>query len=72
MALEKLIGCGCRHTIDYHDEYGCHARIASHPSTGCGCPLRPSEVVDRLIAVELEATRQRWFGNDPRTPLEDF
>ena len=62
MALEKLIICLCRHTLDLHDHRGCNSH-SGDPSGGCRCALRPIEVVDRVISVELEATRQRWLGS---------
>jgi hypothetical protein len=63
MALEKLIVCLCRHTLDLHDNRGCNAGIGG--ALGCPCALRPLEVVDRVITVELEVTRRRWLGATP-------
>ena len=71
MALEKLIICGCRHTIDFHDDYGCQARVPSSATMRCVCALRPRDVVDQVITLELEATRRRWFGDEP-SPLDDL
>jgi hypothetical protein len=72
VALEKLIVCGCRHTIDFHDDYGCRARIPTADSSRCACALRPRDVIDHVIATELEATRRRWFGSDARAALDDI
>ena len=62
VSLEKLIVCTCRHTVDYHGDTGCEARKGLESTTPCQCILRPREVVDRIIALELEATRMRWLG----------
>ncbi|MBV9103006.1 MAG: hypothetical protein JO060_05400 [Candidatus Eremiobacteraeota bacterium] len=72
VALEKLISCCCRHTIDFHDDFGCQARVLSEPTLRCRCALRPRDVVEQVIALELEATRRRWFGDDTPSALDDL
>jgi hypothetical protein len=60
MSLEKLIVCGCGHTIDHHDHMGCQTRIAQSPAANCRCALPRPEILERMIASESEATRRRW------------
>jgi hypothetical protein len=71
MALEKLIECACRHDIGYHDEYGCHGRGSWGEEAPCNCRMRPNDVVDLIISVEVESTRRRWLSNNPFAQLEE-
>jgi hypothetical protein len=69
--LEKLIDCACTHNIGSHDEYGCRSRISSALDGPCSCRMRPNDVIDRIIAVEVESTRRRWISDNPFAQLEE-
>jgi hypothetical protein len=63
--LEKLIECACSHDVGTHDEHGCRSRDARNGDGTCSCRLRPNDVVDGIIAAEVESTRRRWMSANP-------
>jgi hypothetical protein len=67
MSLEKLIVCGCGHTIDHHNHMGCQTRVAESPAVNCRCALPRPEILERMIANESEATRRRWTTRAPES-----
>jgi hypothetical protein len=69
--LEKLIKCACRHDIGNHDEYGCHGHVSLVEDGPCSCRMRPNDVIDRIIEVEVESTRRRWTSENPFAQLEE-
>jgi hypothetical protein len=64
VGLEKLIRCACRHDVGYHNDYGCGARFEGSQDA-CSCRMRPHDVVERIIALEVEAARRRWLSDSP-------